>query len=50
MKMHLQNILNQLGATKQEKVELMNYFDDRQVSFSMASEALEKLRVAKLLE
>ncbi|MCF6349332.1 MAG: hydroxymethylglutaryl-CoA reductase, degradative [Flavobacteriaceae bacterium] len=50
MKMHLQNILNQLGATQQEKVELMNYFDDRQVSFSMASEALEKLRVTKLLE
>ncbi len=50
MKMHLQNILNQLGATQQEKVELINYFDDRQVSFSMASEALEKLRVSKLLE
>ncbi len=50
MKMHLQNILNQLGATQEEKIELMNYFDDRQVSFSMASEALEKLRVTKLLE
>jgi len=50
MKMHLQNMLNQLGATQSEKIELINYFDDKQVSFSMASEALEKLRVTKLLE
>ncbi len=50
MKMHLQNMLNQLGATQQEKIELINYFDDRQVSFSMASEALDKLRVTKLLK
>jgi len=50
MKMHLQNMLNQLGATQAEKIELINYFDDKQVSFSMASEALEKLRVTKQLE
>ncbi len=50
MKMHLQNILNQLGATLEEKVELLNYFNDRPVSFSMASDALQKLRVTKLLE
>ena len=50
MKMHLQNILNQLGATLAEKVELLNYFDDRPVSFSIASDALQKLRMTKLLE
>jgi len=50
MKMHLQNILNQLGASLAEKVELLNYFDDRSVSFSIASDALQKLRMTKLLE
>jgi len=50
MKMHLQNMLNQLGATQGEKVALINYFDDRQVSYNMASEALEKLRVTNILE
>ena len=48
--MHLQNILNQLGASLAEKVELLNYFDDRSVSFSIASDALQKLRMTKLLE
>ncbi len=50
MKMHLQNILNQLGANLAEKIELLNYFDNRHVSFSIASDALQKLRVTKLLE
>jgi len=50
MKMHLQNILNQLGATQGEKITLTNYFNDKQVSYNIASEALEKLRVTKILE
>ena len=44
MKMHLQNILNQLGATKQEKKQILNYFHDKPVSYNSATEALDKLR------
>lgn len=44
MKMHLQNILNQLGATKDEKKNILNYFQDRQVSYNSASAALDNLR------
>jgi len=50
MKMHLQNMLNQLGATMQEKIELINYFNDKQVNYSVVSKVLEKLRITKLLE
>ncbi len=50
MKMHLQNMLNQLEATQEEKVELINYFEKKQVSYSIISEALEKLRVSRMLE
>jgi len=50
MKMHLQNILNQLGATKQEKVEILNYFRNKHISYNSAAEALEKLRANKILK
>jgi hydroxymethylglutaryl-CoA reductase len=47
MKMHLQNILNQLGATKKEKTIILSYFKDRQVTYNSATEALDKLRNSK---
>jgi len=50
MKMHLQNMLNQLEATQEEKIALINYFSNKQVSYSNVSETLEKLRVTKTLE
>jgi hydroxymethylglutaryl-CoA reductase len=34
MKMHLLNILNQLEATEEEKVKIIDYFKDHVVSFS----------------
>lgn len=47
MKMHLQNMLNQLGASQFEKSEIMTYFNDKHVSFNSVEEALKKLRVSK---
>ncbi|MBT8314923.1 MAG: hydroxymethylglutaryl-CoA reductase, degradative [Maribacter sp.] len=44
MKMHLLNILNQLGATEVEKNDMVNYFKDHTVSHSAVVEAFEKLR------
>jgi len=44
MKMHLLNILNQLEATDQEKIEIVNYFKDKIVSFSAAVEIFCKIR------
>jgi len=44
MKMHLLNILNQLGATDKEKVEIVHYFKTHTVSHSAVVEAFEKLR------
>jgi len=44
MKMHLLNILNQLEATDDEKVEIVNYFKDKVVSFSNAVEFFCKIR------
>lgn len=44
MKMHLLNILNQLGATAKEKAEVVHYFKTHTVSHSAVVEALEKLR------
>lgn len=44
MKMHLLNILNQLEATDEEKVEIVNYFKDKVVSFSNAVEIFCKIR------
>ena len=44
MKMHLLNILNQLGATDIEKVDIINYFKNHTVTHSAVVEAIEKLR------
>lgn len=44
MKMHLMNILNQLGATKNEKTKLIAYFKDNTVSNASVKEALEEIR------
>lgn len=44
MKMHLLNILNQLEATDDEKIEIVNYFKDKVVSFSNAVEIFCKIR------
>ncbi|MCG2461760.1 hydroxymethylglutaryl-CoA reductase, degradative [Flavobacteriaceae bacterium F89] len=44
MKMHLLNILNQLGATEKEKEILTNYFKKHTASHSAVVEEFEKLR------
>lgn len=44
MKMHLMNILNQLGADKNEKEQLIPYFKDKTVSNASVKEALEQIR------
>lgn len=44
MKMHLMNILNQFGATNDEKSKLINHFKTNTVSHSAVVEALENLR------
>ena len=44
MKMHLLNILNQLGATDMEKVDIINYFKNHTATHSAVVEAFEKLR------
>ena len=50
MKMHLQNILNQLETTPSEKKALNTYFKDREISYNTVVEALDKLRVTKILK
>ncbi len=44
MKMHLLNILNQLGATEMEKERTKTYFSDKAISFQAVGEYLKKLR------
>ena len=44
MKMHLLNILNQMGATENEKKTLVNYFKKSTATHGAVVEALEKLR------
>ena len=44
MKMHLNNIFNQLGATNDEKQQLTAYFKDKTVSHNEVAEALKKKR------
>ena len=44
MKMHLMNILNQFGATIEEKNNLVEHFKTNTVSHSAVITALEKLR------
>ncbi|QNM85651.1 hydroxymethylglutaryl-CoA reductase, degradative [Polaribacter pectinis] len=48
MKMHLQNILNQLGATEAEKKEITTYFDKRTVSHSAVVTKFNELRKPKI--
>jgi len=44
MKMHLYNILNHIGVTKEEKDEAVDYFQDKKVSFSNVKELVASLR------
>ena len=44
MKMHLMNILNQIGATDTEKETLILHFKTNGVSHRAVAEALNKLR------
>lgn len=44
MKMHLANILNQLGASEKEKQSATEYFKDKTVSYSEAEMFLNKIR------
>lgn len=46
MKMHLQNILTQLKASKDEEVAALEHFSEEIVSFSAVREFLEKLRLS----
>ena len=44
MKMHLMNLLNQLGANEDEKIQLMAYFKERTISNAAVKEGLELIR------
>ncbi|MCX2718081.1 hydroxymethylglutaryl-CoA reductase, degradative [Lentiprolixibacter aurantiacus] len=44
MKMHLLNILNQLGATEEEKVKMVDYFKTHTATHNAVVEAFRKLR------
>lgn len=44
MKMHLMNILNQHHATKQEKQQVLDYFNNTTISHSLVVDYLEKIR------
>lgn len=44
MKMHLMNILNQFDATKEEKLQTLNYFNNTTITHSLVVDYLEKLR------
>ena len=46
MKMHLLNILNQLGATTAEKEQVVQHFKTETVSFSAAEKVLQQIRKA----
>ena len=43
MKMHLMNILNQLGANEKQKEKLVTHFKDQPVSYSAVQEMYQKL-------
>ena len=47
MKMHLHNILNQLGANEEEKVEITVFFEGKTVSHSAVVSKFEELRILK---
>ncbi|WP_222981727.1 hydroxymethylglutaryl-CoA reductase, degradative [Flagellimonas meishanensis] len=44
MKMHLLNMLNQMGATESEKKQLVTYFKDHTVTNASVKEALERIQ------
>jgi hydroxymethylglutaryl-CoA reductase len=44
MKMHLLNILNQMGASEAEKIKLIEYFKKHSATHNAVVEALEELR------
>ncbi len=44
MKMHLLNMLNQMGATENEKKQLVEYFKSHTVTNASVKEALEKIK------
>ena len=44
MKMHINNILNQHQATKEEKVQVLDYFKNTTISHSLVVDYLESLR------
>jgi len=44
MKMHLMNILNQMGATSDEKIQIAAYFDGKTVIHSEVVERFQELR------
>lgn len=44
MKMHLTNIINQLGATEDEKKEILNIFKEKTISYHLVAAELERLR------
>lgn len=43
MKMHLTNIIKQLGATEEEKLFLINYFENKTITHNAVIEAYQKL-------
>lgn len=48
MKMHLQNILNQLGASKKEKNSLIDFFKNQTVSHAAVVNKFNEMRMAKV--
>jgi hydroxymethylglutaryl-CoA reductase len=50
MKMHLLNILNQLGASEGEKNAAKTHFEEQKVSFSAVENFLRDLRVPEGIE
>jgi hydroxymethylglutaryl-CoA reductase len=43
MKMHLTNIIKQLGASEDEKDYLINYFENKTITHNAVVEAYKKL-------
>jgi len=43
MKMHLTNIIKQLGASEEEKQFLINYFENKTITHNAVVEAYKKL-------
>ncbi|RPD97525.1 hydroxymethylglutaryl-CoA reductase, degradative [Aureibaculum marinum] len=48
MKMHLNNILNQLGASKDEKNILIKKLNGSQITYNLVSKAMDELRTEKI--